>query len=181
MEFRVATNRDAEGIQAVRDTLALQDNTLEEDGFLIQSTVDEIRDILKQGVVCVSLEQEKIVGYISCFNTKSEWFHKLLSVPSSLTWNDKNPLELKELYYIDSLAVLPEYRSNGTAFKLYSHLFNEIGNVNFLAAVVEKPFQNLRSAKVISRFGFTRIGQFQAARLYGFDNFQSGIYLKRRL
>jgi len=178
MIIQRATIADIEKLMNLKQRLTLKMSGNSTDGFLLASNQEYLEQVIVGGLVLVAFKGVEVVGFIAGFSRQSALFAELLSAPGTFSWDGEDPTSLCNIFYVDGIGVLPEERANGTA----KFLFDELNSLNpnpFMTAVVEKPLANLRSAKVISRFGFKRIGQFNSPFFSGFCDYQSGIYLRR--
>ena len=176
--IRLATHADIGGLAALKARLQLGASGNESDGFLLASDESSIRRLLQHALVLLAVASDEVVGYISGYPRSSSLFRDLLDTPGVFSWEKEDPLSRTDLFYVDALGVVPEWRSSGTALALFRTLRDHSDSNSFLTAVVEKPVTNHRSARVISGFGFRRIGQFNAAECFGWKDYQSGLYLR---
>lgn len=178
MEIRRATIDDLDGCSALNKELQIENAGSENNGFLIEADSLETQTLLEDTIVFVASTGNRIIGYIAGYERDSALHEVVVSTPGQVIWEGEDFLERLDLVYVHGIGVLADYRKGGTAWKLFQAFKNYFGERSMWAAIIESPLRNKRSAEVVVKFGFRRVGEFSADECFGLKNYKSGLYLR---
>ena len=135
MDIRKANPSEIDSIVTFQQKMAMETESLELDTAILTKGVQAVFDDSSKGIYYVAIEDEKTIASLLITYEWSDWRNG-------------------QVYWIQSVYVLPEHRGKGVYKQMYLHLKEEVEkspNIRGLRLYVEK--DNQIAQKVYSKLG----------------------------
>jgi len=176
--FRLARPEDAHAIYRIAQSVAHGWKGTNSGGFLLSRYSEE--DYLqraKQKEIFLTGEGE-IRGYVILIPFESPTLETIRGYLAQVQDRYVDFTNIPNLLWLDQVAVGADFVHQGVGSVLYRDMFALFPNIPFLTAIAEKPDHNQPSLDFHKKYGFSRIGTFQADNFFGVAHYQSGIFLR---